>query len=50
MDYFIKWPEFHAIPNQVASIVVEAVVTNFFCRFRVPRELIVTRAVISSPV
>jgi hypothetical protein len=30
MDYFTKWPEAYAIPN---------LVTNFFCRFGIPREL-----------
>jgi hypothetical protein len=38
MDYFAKWPEACAIPNQEASTVVEALVTNF-CRIRVPQEL-----------
>jgi transposase InsO family protein len=39
MDYFTKWPEVYAIRNQEASTVAEAVVTNFFCRFGIPREL-----------
>jgi transposase InsO family protein len=39
MDYFTKWPEVYAIPNQEASTVVETLVTNFFCRFGIPREL-----------
>jgi hypothetical protein len=39
MDYFTKWPEAYAIPNQEAATVAEALVTNFFCRFGVPREL-----------
>jgi transposase InsO family protein len=39
MDYFIKWPEAYAIPNQEASTVAEALVTNFFCGFGVPRKL-----------
>jgi transposase InsO family protein len=39
MDYFTKWPEVYAIPNQEASTVAEALVTNFFCRFGIPREL-----------
>jgi hypothetical protein len=29
MDYFTKWPEACAIPNQEASSVVEALVANF---------------------
>jgi hypothetical protein len=39
MEYFTKWPEAYALPNQEASSVAEALVTNFFCRFRIPREL-----------
>jgi hypothetical protein len=39
MDYFTNWPEVYAIPNQDASTVAEALVTNFFCRFSIPREL-----------
>jgi hypothetical protein len=34
MDYFTKWPEVYTIHNQEASTV-----TNFFCRFGIPREL-----------
>jgi hypothetical protein len=39
MDYFTKWPEVYPIPNQEASTVADALVTDFFCRFGVPREL-----------
>jgi hypothetical protein len=39
MNYFTKWREVYAIPNQEASTVAEALVTNFFCRFGIPREL-----------
>jgi hypothetical protein len=39
MDYFIKWPEAYTIPNQEVLTVAEALVTIFFCHFRVPREL-----------
>jgi hypothetical protein len=39
MDYFMKSPQAYAIPNQEASTVVEALVTNFFCNFKVLREL-----------
>jgi hypothetical protein len=38
MDYFTKWPEVYAIPNQEESTVTEALVT-FFCRFGIPREV-----------
>jgi hypothetical protein len=34
-----KWPEVYAFPNQEASRVAVALLTNFFCRFGVPREL-----------
>ena len=39
MDYFTKWPEVYAIPNQEASTVADTLVTHFFCRFGVPIEL-----------
>jgi hypothetical protein len=39
MDYFTKWPEAYAIPNQEAATVAEGLVTNFFCHFGGPREL-----------
>jgi hypothetical protein len=39
MDYFTKCPEAYAIPNQEASTIAEALVTNFFCRFGTPMEL-----------
>jgi transposase InsO family protein len=39
MDYFNKWQEVYPIPNQEASTIAETLVTNFFCRFGVPREL-----------
>jgi hypothetical protein len=38
MDYFTKWPEAYAIPNQEASTIAEALVTDFFCRFGIPWE------------
>jgi hypothetical protein len=39
MDYFTNWLEAYATPNQEASTVAEALVTNFFCPFGVPQEL-----------
>jgi hypothetical protein len=39
MDYFTKWPEVYAILNQEASTIAETLVTNFFCRSGIPREL-----------
>jgi len=39
MDYFTKWPEVYAIPNQEESTVADALVTNVFRRFSVPMQL-----------
>jgi hypothetical protein len=39
MDYFTKWPEAYAIPDQEALTVADALVTNSFCRFGIPREM-----------
>jgi hypothetical protein len=39
MDYFTKWPEAYATPNQEASTMAEVMVTNFFCCFEVLWEL-----------
>jgi hypothetical protein len=39
MDYFTKLSKVYATPNQEASTIAEALVTNFFCRFGIPREL-----------
>jgi len=39
MDYFTKWPEVYAIPNQEASTMADALVTHFFFLFGVPIEL-----------
>jgi hypothetical protein len=39
MDYFTKWPEAYAFPNQEASKLAEKLVTNLVRRFGVPREL-----------
>ena len=38
-DYFTKWTESYAIPNQEAVTVAEKLVGEFVCRFGVPREL-----------
>jgi transposase InsO family protein len=39
MDYFTKCPEAYANPYQEASTIAELLITNFFCRFGIPREL-----------
>ena len=38
-DYFTKWTESYAIPNQEAATVAEKLVCEFVYRFGVPREL-----------
>ncbi|UYV84759.1 K02A2.6-like [Cordylochernes scorpioides] len=39
MDYFNKWPEAYAIPNQEAKTVEKVLMDNLICRFGVPLEL-----------
>ena len=39
MDYFSKWPEAYALPNQEAIAVTDVLVSQFFSRFGVPSEL-----------
>lgn len=39
MDYFSKWPEVFAIPNQEAKTVSEEIVNHWVSRFGVPMEL-----------
>jgi hypothetical protein len=39
MGCFTEWPEVQAIHNQEASKMADVLVTNFFCRFGVPRVL-----------
>lgn len=39
MDYFSKWVEAYALPNQEAVTVAEVLVKECICRFGVPREL-----------
>ena len=38
-DYFTKWTESYPIPNQEATTVEEKLVSEFICRFGVPRQL-----------
>lgn len=38
-DYFTKWTEAYAIPDQSAETVAEKLVSEFVCRFGVPRQL-----------
>lgn len=38
-DYFTKWPEAFALPNQQAATVAEVLVNQFFTRFGIPMEL-----------
>ena len=39
MDYFTKWPEAYALPNQEARTVATAMLQGFVSRFGVPHEL-----------
>ena len=39
MDYFTKWPEAYAIPNQEAQTVANAIVDGYVSRFGIPHEL-----------
>uniref|UniRef100_A0A3B1JG75 Gypsy retrotransposon integrase-like protein 1 n=1 Tax=Astyanax mexicanus TaxID=7994 RepID=A0A3B1JG75_ASTMX len=39
MDYFTKWPEAYAVPDQGAVTTADILVREFFCRFGVPEEL-----------
>ncbi|KAF7654557.1 hypothetical protein LDENG_00068330 [Lucifuga dentata] len=39
MDYFTKWPEAYAVPDQSASTTVEQLVCEMFCRLRATEEL-----------
>ncbi|KAI4896495.1 hypothetical protein NFI96_004225 [Prochilodus magdalenae] len=39
VDYFTKWPEAYAVPDQGAVTTAEVLVQEFFCRFGVPEEL-----------
>ncbi len=38
-DYFTKWPEAFALPDQQALTVAEVLVNKFFTRFGIPMEL-----------
>ncbi len=38
-DYFTKWTEAFALPDQKAETVADCLVTQVFCRFGVPRQL-----------
>ncbi|XP_042234639.1 protein NYNRIN-like [Homarus americanus] len=39
INYFTKWPEAYAIPNQEPTTVAKILVDQFFCRFGVTHEL-----------
>lgn len=38
MDYFTKWPEAYAVPDQSASTTAQQLVDEMFTRFGVPNE------------
>ena len=39
VDYFTKWAEAFALPNQEAALVSQKLVEEVVCRFGVPHEL-----------
>ena len=39
MDYFTKWPEAYALPNQEAKTVATAMLQGFVSRFGIPHEI-----------
>nr|XP_055054004.1 uncharacterized protein LOC129439426 [Misgurnus anguillicaudatus] len=39
MDYFTKWPEAYAVPNQEARTVADVLLEGMFARFGVPAEV-----------
>lgn len=39
IDYFSKWPEAYAIPNQEAKTIAETLINNLISRFGTPLEL-----------
>ncbi len=39
MDYFTKWPEAYAVPDQSASTTAQRLVDEMFARFGVPDKL-----------
>ncbi|KAI4877894.1 hypothetical protein NFI96_002308 [Prochilodus magdalenae] len=39
VDYFTKWPEAYAVPDQSAATTAGRLVEEFFCRFGLPEEL-----------
>ncbi|KAI4901978.1 hypothetical protein NFI96_025061 [Prochilodus magdalenae] len=39
MDFFTKWPEAYAVPDQSAATTATRLVEDFFCRFGIPEEL-----------
>ena len=38
-DYFTRWVEAYAIPNQEAITVAKTLTDNMFCRFSLPSQL-----------
>ena len=38
-DYFTRWVEAYAIPNQEATTVADKLVEEFFFRFGIPEQL-----------
>lgn len=38
-DYFSKWVEAYAVPNHMTLTVADKIVTVFFCRFGMPKQI-----------
>ena len=38
-DYFTRWAEAYAIPNQEAETVAKKLTNEMFCRFSIPEQL-----------
>ncbi len=36
MDYFTKWPEAFAVPNQEAATLARCLLSEYFSRFAIP--------------
>ena len=39
MDYFTKWAEAYALPNQQAETIANVLVTEFICRYGIPLQI-----------
>ena len=49
MDYFTKWPEAYALPNQVSMTVANVLTSEFVPRHGVPLELHTDQGIVRHP-